>query len=99
MKVDESEMAELLDVQAFRGRLDGVLERLKDSFIKQYAVRTSIGELQLGEMVNVGRADMTYLFDHFNTLDVRLPISSALPTSLSHRKNCTAALDMHHIHA
>ncbi|KAF0296613.1 hypothetical protein FJT64_005977 [Amphibalanus amphitrite] len=45
VKVDESEMAELMDVEAFRGRLDAVLDRLRDGFIKQFSVRTSIGEL------------------------------------------------------
>ena len=49
VKVDEAEMAELMDVDAFRGRLDAIVGRLRDSYIRQFSVRTSIGERRRGQ--------------------------------------------------
>ena len=48
MKVDEAEMAEVMDVEAFKDRLDAIVSRLRDNYIKQFSVRTSIGELTAG---------------------------------------------------
>ncbi|XP_043190415.1 ribosome-recycling factor, mitochondrial-like isoform X2 [Amphibalanus amphitrite] len=73
VKVDESEMAELMDVEAFRGRLDAVLDRLRDGFIKQFSVRTSIGSIEtlsvpfegdhypLNELAQVARKSATLI--------------------------------------
>ncbi|XP_037081928.1 ribosome-recycling factor, mitochondrial-like [Pollicipes pollicipes] len=47
MRVDENEMSELLDVDAFKSRLESVVERLRDNFVKQLSVRTSIGSIEL----------------------------------------------------
>jgi len=46
VRVNEAEMAELLDVAALRERLDAVLDRLRDNFVKQLSVRTSIGSIE-----------------------------------------------------
>jgi len=46
VRVNEAEMAELLDVAALRERLDAVLGRLRDNFVKQLSVRTSIGSIE-----------------------------------------------------
>lgn len=46
MRVNEAEMADLLDVTALRERLDAVLDRLRDNFVKQLSVRTSIGSIE-----------------------------------------------------
>jgi len=46
VRVNEAEMAELLDVAVLRERLDAVLDRLRDNFVKQLSVRTSIGSIE-----------------------------------------------------
>jgi len=46
VRVNEAEMADLLDVTALRERLDAVLDRLRDNFVKQLSVRTSIGSIE-----------------------------------------------------
>jgi len=46
VRVNEAEMAELLDVAVLRERLNAVLDRLRDNFVKQLSVRTSIGSIE-----------------------------------------------------
>lgn len=46
VKLDEAQMAELMDVGDFKERLDAVVGRLRDSYISQFSARTSIGSIE-----------------------------------------------------
>jgi hypothetical protein len=43
VKVDEEEMSELIDVDAYRSQLDDLTEQMKDDFAKQLSVRGASG--------------------------------------------------------